>query len=217
MRMSLATDATASHTHSVRYIPATWTRKKKSGGREVMWGGRPGTYWIWFYVIIRHFIFDISFFTFFVMVQELVKMATIYTWIQKYLNICQRDENTEMLNIFDHFRGTPPPDLTPPPWRRPHPPWWICCHHGSKSLFGCVHKYLDTFSCCCNFPNSAATWTVSTSLESLKSQQLNLLHSFLEKLHIKGHWPFCQCSYLVYCTKEHCAQLHSYWSYTNYT
>ena len=66
----------------------------------------------------------------------------------------------------------------------PPPPNYRHC--GSKSLFGCVHKYLNTFSCCCNFLNIAATWTVFTSLESLKSQQLNLLHSFSEKLHVKG-------------------------------
>ncbi len=73
--------------------------------------------------------------------------------------------------------------------------WWIWWsgHKSSvlkplcgKSLFGCVHKYSDTFSCCCLFLNNAVTWTVFTSLESLKSQQLNLSHSLSEQLHIKG-------------------------------
>ncbi len=61
------------------------------------------------------------------------------------------------------------------------------CHYcSSESLFGGVHKYLNTFCCCCNFLNIAATRTVFTVLESLKSQQLNLLHSFSEKLLIEG-------------------------------
>ncbi len=116
------------------------------------------------------------------------KSTRVHTFLQKYLNTHLRDENTEIscvfesiFNFFYHSRGTPP--------SRPHTHTLWLCHHppaGSKSLFGCVHKYLNTFSCCCNFLNIAARWTVFTLLESLKSQQLNLLHTFSEKLHVKG-------------------------------
>ncbi len=105
-----------------------------------------------------------------------------YTCLQKYFNTRQRDENTEMSCIFGSIfkfsltaQGGVPLQTSP-----------TCRHHGSKSLFGKVHKYSNTFSCCCNFLNIAATWTVFTSLESLESQQLNLSHSLSEKLHIKG-------------------------------
>ena len=113
-----------------------------------------------------------------------------YTCLQKYLNTCQRDEDTEMSCIFGSIfkfflttQGEPPSRSYSFPCgsATTHllPPW-------QQVPFWGVQKYLNTFSCCCNFLNIAATWTVFTLLESLKSQQLNLLHSFSEKLHIKG-------------------------------
>ena len=90
----------------------------------------------------------------------------------KYLNTCQRDEKTEIScvfgNIFNYFLA--PPSRTWPPCgsATTHlPPLW------QQVPFWRGAYILNTFSCCSNFLNIAAIWTVFTLLESLKSQQLN--------------------------------------------
>ncbi len=79
--------------------------------------------------------------------------TVLNTCLQKYLNTPQREESTEMSCVFRSIfiffltaRGHPPPPLPPPP----HTPV-------AARLFRRVHKYLNTFSCCCNFLNIAAT------------------------------------------------------------
>ncbi len=90
----------------------------------------------------------------------------------------------EAFSIFLLLKGsTPSPDLTPPPVDLPHtplpPPW-------QQVPFLGVCLSIQTL-----FPAAVTSLILqlhelNESLENWKSQQLNLLHSFSEKLHIKG-------------------------------
>ncbi len=96
-----------------------------------------------------------------------VDCSSVYTCLQKFLNARQRDENTEMSCIFGsifNFFSSTTTHLLP-----------LCI-----SIWTLFPAAVTSFML---LSHELYSWT---SLEILKSLQLNLLHSFSEKLHMKG-------------------------------